>query len=250
MSSRFSDMFRDARKRYKIGREKPQLWDFPEYGFGYIQIPKVATRSIRASLSELPAKVEASSFADFESTYSSHVEKAVIRRRVDDGLFVFAFVRDPFTRLYSAWQNKVNRPEDALGRNIFSCHGVYDHMPFDAFARRVCELDDRQVDRHLRSQSWFLCDESGVIPNWIGKLENFSDDWNALQKKFPVLQPVPHRNKTSSQEGRLDAFDPALMSLVAERYRKDFELFDYPVPVCSEVSRVGESTSSRIRDEE
>lgn len=230
MSNAVINLFRDARKRYKITRELPQLWDFPEYGFGYIQIPKVATRSIRSSLGELPLMSGASSFAQFEADHSAHVEKAAIRRRVNEGLFVFAFVRDPLARLYSAWQNKVHRPEGAVRRNIFSCHGIYDHMPFDAFVRRVSELDDRRIDRHLRSQSWFLCDEQGLIPSWVGKLESFSDEWNGLQQRFPVLQPVPHRNRTSAQDSHLAAFDADLIRLAVERYRKDFESFGYPIP--------------------
>lgn len=231
MSGGLGDLFRDARKRYKISREKPQFWDFADYGFGYIQIPKVATRSLRASLSQLPLMEEASDFADFEARNSAHVDKASIRRRIEDGLFVFAFVRDPLARLYSAWQNKVDRPEGAVSRNIFSCHGIYDHMPFNAFVRRVCELEDRHVDRHLRSQSWFLCDEHGVIPSHVGRLENFAEEWNALQQRFPVLQPVPHRNKGAATEGvHLAAFDAETTRLVVERYRRDFECFGYPVP--------------------
>ena len=231
MSSMLANLFRDARKRYKITRERPQFWDFPEYGFGYIQIPKVATRSIRASLSELPLMGEASGFSDFERRNSAHVEKAVIRRRIEEGLFVFAFVRDPLARLFSAWQNKVHRPEGAVSRNIFSCHGIYDHMPFDAFVRRVSELDDRHIDRHLRSQSWFLCDERGVIPSYVARLENFSEDWNALQQQFTVLQPVPHRNKGVAAVGsHLEAYDAVTISLAVERYRMDFKSFGYPLP--------------------
>ena len=225
--SGLGDLFRDARKRYKITRERPQLWDFPEYGLGYIQIPKVATRSLRVSLSALPLMDEASDFADFEARNSAHVDKAVIRRRIEEGLFVFAFVRDPFARLYSAWKDKVDRPAGASGRNIFSCHGVHDRMPFDDFVRRVCELDDRNVDRHLRSQSWFLCDELGIIPSCIGRLENFAEDWNFLQRRFPVLQPVPHRNRTSAAEVRPKVLDKVTEGLVLERYRSDFKNFGY-----------------------
>ena len=34
----------------KLPRENPQLYLFPEYKFGYIQIPKVASRSIRVAV--------------------------------------------------------------------------------------------------------------------------------------------------------------------------------------------------------
>lgn len=230
MSGGLGNLFRDARKRYKITREKPQLWDFPDYGFGYIQIPKVATRSLRASLSQLPLMAEAADFADFEGRNSAHVDQAFIRRRIKEGLFVFAFVRDPLARLYSAWQNKVDRPEGAVSRNIFSCHGIYDHMPFDAFVRRVSELDDRHIDRHLRSQSWFLCDEQGVIPGFVGKLERFSAEWEQLRQRIPVLRPAPHYNRSASNGGGSLDFGKDTVQLVALRYREDYENFGYDSP--------------------
>jgi len=230
--SRLGDLFRDARKRHKIRRERPQFWDFPAYGFGYIQIPKVATRSILRSLGRLPVRETGENFDDFESRHSAHVDHGMIRRRVDEGLFVFAFVRDPLERLYSAWNNKVNRPEDSRNRNIFSCHGMYDRMPFDAFVRRVCELEDREIDRHLRSQCWFLCDEQGLIPSWVERLERFADDWQALQQTFPALPPVPHLNSTAATRiDHRDALDPELARMVVERYRRDYEVFAYPPPV-------------------
>lgn len=51
----FGSAFLDIRKRYKIKRSRPQLWHFREHDFGFIQIPKVATRSIRQALFEIGA---------------------------------------------------------------------------------------------------------------------------------------------------------------------------------------------------
>ena len=52
-------MFESLRSQYKsfssrrkIRREKPEIWLLEDKKVGYVQIPKVATRSIRASLSK------------------------------------------------------------------------------------------------------------------------------------------------------------------------------------------------------
>ncbi|MEP9319133.1 sulfotransferase family protein [Pseudomonas sp. LABIM340] len=218
----------DARKRYKITREKPQLWTFREQGFSYIQIPKVATRSIRAALVEMENIRSADeSFAAFEQRFSSHTAHKELRRRVD-GLKVFAFVRDPLVRLYSAYVNKIVDAERIGGRNIFRCHGMGYGMSFEAFVQRVSELDDRHIDRHLRSQAWFLTDDQGLIPDIIGRIETFADDWNRLREQFPCLGPVGHRNKTAGQADFRRLYSDRTLELVCQRYARDLQLFGYP----------------------
>lgn len=225
------DAFLDARKRYKIRRSKPQLWHFREQGFGYIQIPKVATRSIRQALYDMSgARGPEESFAAFESRNSAHLSHARIREEIDRGLFVFAFVRHPLARLYSAWMNKIVRSEDATKRNIFSCHGMHDGMPFGAFVRRVSELRDEELDRHLRSQAWFLSDAAGLLPGFVGKLESFDEDWQVLRERLPILGGVPHKNKASHGMDFLSPYDGDTLRLAVARFRRDFEIFGYELP--------------------
>jgi dermatan 4-sulfotransferase 1 len=231
MMMNLKDALLDARKRYKIRRSKPQLWHFREQGFGYIQIPKVATRSIRQALFDMSgARDPSEAFPAFESRNSAHLSHARIREEVDRGLFVFAFVRHPLARLYSAWMNKIVRTEDATKRNIFSCHGMHDGMPFDAFVRRVSELQDEQLDRHLRSQAWFLSDATGLLPAFVGKLERFGEDWRLLRERLPVLGDVPHKNKASHGMDFLEPYDEETLGLAIARFRRDFELFGYEFP--------------------
>lgn len=221
----------DARKRYKIRREKPQLWLFEQQGFGYIQIPKVATRSIRNALyTSAGGASESNEFANFESENSAHVAKKYIRKQVDQGVFVFAFVRDPLARLHSAWVNKIVDGEKYGRRNIFRCHGMPYGMSFSDFVRRVHQLEDHQLDRHIRSQAWFLADARGVLPQFVGRLERFSDDWQVLRQRLPVLGAVDHMNKAAFSMDHLSAYDDQTLALAVERYAKDFELFGYSVP--------------------
>lgn len=227
----WSGWYKDARKRYKIGREQPQFWHFSEQGFGYIQIPKVATRSIRKALLAVDdEQSDNRSFAEFENYYSAHISQTRIRRQVTNGLFVFAFVRDPLARLYSAWANKIVDGEKFGRRNIFQCHGMHYGMSFSDFVVRVSQLKDHQLDRHIRSQSWFLSDKEGVLPSYIGRLETFSECWQELCLKIPSLADVDHMNRSEGSKDHMDFYDKKTLSLAVQRFQNDFELFGYELP--------------------
>ena len=221
----------DLRKRHKITREMPQYWDFPEQGFGYIQIPKAATRSIREALVNgcgSPADAAGEqAFARFEDRFSAHQPLTAVRSLAAGRRVVFAFVRNPYARLYSAYVNKIVDAEQAGRKNIFRCHGMSFGMSFEDFALRVCEIEDRRIDRHLRSQAWFLSDAAGLIPNFVGHLESFEEDWNRLALQVPQLQSIGHRNKASAGKDYSVHYSAALRERVYRRYQRDFELFGY-----------------------
>ena len=231
MLKTLKEQLQDVRKRYKNRRETPQYWEFSEANIGYIQIPKVASRSMRKAFSDAYGiGSDDEVFDKFEDLYSAHVKHEEIRKAVDRGVYVFAFVCDPLARLYSAWMNKVSKIPETGRRCIFSCHGIDYGMPFADFAKRVCEIDDTNLDRHLRSQAWFLADEKGLIPQYIGKLETFALDYEHIRNKFPKLLESPHANKSVYEKKHLDAYDDITLKLVVERYRRDFDLFGYTYP--------------------
>lgn len=220
--------FKDLRKRYKITRETPQLWRFPRQGFAYIQIPKVATRSIREALLVVEGLQGAApeQFSLFEERFGRHIARRQLRQAAE-GLQTFAFVRDPYARLYSAYVNKIVNAERLGQKNIFSCHDMYFGMSFEDFVERVCSLDDRHIDRHLRSQAWFLTDEQGLIPGFIGRLECFAEDWQRLRESVPALGDIGHRNRAAGDVDFRSHYSKQSLQWVRRRYAQDFELFGY-----------------------
>lgn len=222
--------FENIRKRYKIARENPQFWDFPDQGFGYIQIPKVATRSIRAGLMGahgLSSGIE--DFTVFEQKYSRHMTQAEIRR-TGTGKVVFAFVRHPLARLYSAYADKILNASREGRKNIFECHGISYDMTFDQFVEAVCAIDDRHLDRHLRAQAWFLTESGVLLPTFIGHLENFNADWEHLRTLVPALGTVGHLNLAAGDTDFFAQYSPISLALASRRFASDFEYFGYPKP--------------------
>jgi dermatan 4-sulfotransferase 1 len=229
MLERIKYSFVDFRKRKKNKKETPQYWEFKEDNIGYIQIPKVASRSIRKAFSDaFNVKENKEDFDKFENLYSKHLHQEDIRKSVDKGVFVFSFVRHPLSRLYSAWMNKVNT--NVVNRRcIFSCHGINYGMPFNKFVEHVCKIEDKYLDRHLKPQSWFLTDSHGLIPQYIGKLENFETDYEYIRSRFKKLMKPPHSNSSVYEIDWKNIYNDKTMIMVKERYHVDFELFEYDI---------------------
>ena len=101
-------------------------------------------------------------------------------------------------------------------------------MSFDEFVEAVASISDPRIDKHLRSQYTFLCDDDGeLLPSYIGRLESFSEDFHhvARQIGLPLEEP---RNTSPKEKPDLRAYyNQHTWDFVADRYRRDIELLGY-----------------------
>lgn len=240
----FTNWLTNYRKHRKVKRVKPHFWHIPsmdgQSGLGYIQNYKVGTRSIRQALTLYLIQQESGS-SEFKTTFDDltddMVEKcdkehsgfhlpADIKKRWPD-YFIFSFVRHPLSRLYSCYSDKVVDAAKRGGRFPFAPWGVTPETTFDEFVKIVAATPDHKSERHFRSQTWFLSENGRLITDFIGKIENFQEDWKELQNRFELPSP-PHNNRSSG--GKSDPgshFSRESRNLAVERYRRDFELLGY-----------------------
>ncbi|RLA04628.1 MAG: hypothetical protein DRQ45_00385 [Gammaproteobacteria bacterium] len=226
--------FKDLRKNLKIRREKPQIWLLEKEKVGYIQIPKVATRSIQhAMVRHLVSDsaindnaIDKKLIKTIEPQYSAHMSLRQIRRDIKGHYFLFGFVRNPVTRIYSCYKNKVLDQRKTGGRNILSNHGIHLDMDFPAFVDTIIKIPDRKIDRHLRSLAWFLSDAEGLVVDYVGKLETFRDDWEYLRSLYGLQIPV-HHNKSSHARKMSTVCSKTTLEKIIGRYTRDIELFGY-----------------------
>ena len=221
--------FKKFRKNRKIRREKPEIWVLSDISVGYIQIPKVATRSIRQCLTRY--HLEVAQDASVESaggseSYGIHKSQKRIYELKRD-VFIFAFVRNPLDRLYSCYKNKVMDPFIKGGVNLFANHGIELGISFEDFVDIIVDIPDSKIDRHIRSQHWFLTYNDNLLPDYVGRLESFEQDWNFLVQRYSFPIP-PHINQTRSDDNsKWSYYSRRSARLVAQRYEKDIELFNY-----------------------
>lgn len=193
----------------------------------YIDVPKVASTSIKAAL----------------QAGCPNVKPQVIpldELRSIDGAFVFSFVRNPWDRLVSCWSDKI-RVSERTDREF--CSGVYRDllrdsrrfrggMPFDEFASVVLQTPDATSDIHVRSQCTFLHSESGELrPQFVGRFEALERDWARVCSMIGRRLSLPRIQYVSPPPAPRgpyrDFYDEVLAELVGDRYRNDVMSFGY-----------------------
>ena len=189
----------------------------------YGRVPKVANSSIKASLSRLLTQEPEPGLRTTSDAFWSkgtHGETSMIdnhtARMCRGTHFSFSFVRNPFDRLVSAYNNKILELDDVPG-------------PMQTIAGTM----NAAIDVHLLPQSSILCLDGQLIPGFIGRLETMETDWQRLetrlkQERLPPLGQLPEKNRRRGDD-HTDVSqyfaDSGLVQLVVDRYRDDLELF-------------------------
>jgi len=192
----------------------------PEERLIWVPVPKVCTTSIKWALAGWPADADK---PDREVHEDVEFLKIAPADSLKSDFLRFAFVRNPWDRLVSCYQDKANQAEVFRGLRRL---GVWLWMSFRDFAVRVCDTRDRSADPHIRSQADLISHNGVLRVDFIGRFERFGDHWRRLRRMVPGLPPVPHRKKTNHRPYREDYTDET-RKMVARRYHSDAALFNY-----------------------
>ncbi len=179
--------------------------------FIYVRTAKVATRSLSAAFDARP---------DLEVVmHQGRLKKwpQGPRRHYT----AFAFVRNPFTRLVSCWQDKV------IGIGTWQLNELAGQS-FPEFVTALEGMDLALSDRHVRPQT-------ALLPldrlDFLGRLETMQADWErvcALLGLGELPLPRQHESKAAPEPVRLDE---AMAERIRRLYALDFAMFGYDTGV-------------------
>ena len=204
----------------------------------YGRVPKVANSSIKAALArllDLPTTKGVRTTADSFWMDGTEGQTSMVNNttaRLCRGThFCFSFVRNPFDRLVSAYNNKILELDEPPGP--MQAMGLTHAMPFAAFMECVVMTPDAQLDVHLLPQSSILCLDGQLIPNFVGRLEQMDRDWDKLRRRMrqeglPSLEQLPEKNRRRSDDHDdvgLYFQDSGLVQLVRDRFGDELERF-------------------------
>ncbi len=195
---------------------------FDYYKCIFIHIPKTAGRSISKSLF---------------GNYSGGNEKITFYlkkfgRKTVNRYYKFAFVRNPWDRLYSAYNYLTKGGSDENDR-LFYKESLSHLENFEDFV--IKWLDESKLETtsyYFIPQYRYLSEESKpekLLVDFIGRFENIDKDFAALCRllKFPRLK-LPQINVTNTEKNAyLKVYTPAMIDKVTDLYKKDILLFNY-----------------------
>ena len=165
-------------------------------------------------------------------------DQAVQLIRPDSGYLVFAFVRNPYSRLFSAWNNKLRFVEPSyapIAAAIQDARGIAGEaspVSFADFVSYVCHHENlRTCDHHWALQTALLFPDA--IPySFICPIEEFGHGlklWRAHLEMVTgeQMKVVAAPKNVSLSEDWRASFDERLASKVHECYAEDFRRFGY-----------------------
>lgn len=147
-----------------------------------------------------------------------------------------AFVRNPYSRLLSAYQDRAQAPRAGLHKAyelFLSNSGIsWEDNSFANFVDFVVShVDIKSMDPHIRPQ--YNCLFCGDIEmDFIGKMESMQEELIRLEALLNVRLPImgfQSPAKTNSDEKLVQFYTPELRRRVADFYSKDFSTYGYPV---------------------
>jgi hypothetical protein len=212
--------------------------------FVWYRVPKVGSRTILYFLKR-------NKYIDFGFPPSNEPEEKeegydVAYNALWDDYFQFAFVRNPFSRLLSAYIDKVQNANTEYPIAFFN---QFAGLSFKDFLKKLCQLDLNKVrskdnpantknliDKHVAPQNL-------IIPlkklSFIGRLESFETDFKLVCEKIEldynfdytvgkkIISRNPKKLNASKHKHYTEYYDDETREIVAEKYAKDIEYFGY-----------------------
>ena len=234
--------------------EVPELfdevgWSFFDYAhislrykYNYIEVPKAACSSIKTFLQRIELDNDAfhlpGEFVHLRaySPLLSPMQVGAFRKMLSGSsrYFVFRVVRNPFTRLLSAYLDKIqrNKPEK---KKIINALGVPDEMYFDNlefsdFVEAIINSPEESSDPHWDIQARHL-KYGHVDYDFIAKFENVQKDIEFIREKIGASSKFildRHGNEATNASRLLkDYYSDEIADKVVAHYDVDFKTFDY-----------------------
>lgn len=200
---------------YSSPRGDFSLRSFDKQRCIFIHIPKSAGTSVAQSL-----------FGELPYHYTAVQYRVIYGRRTYNQYFKFAFVRNPWDRLYSGYSYLKNggwNEEDRIWYSLNLSHLV----DFNTFVIDWLNPQRLNAHMHFRPQVDFICDRrQRPIIDYLGYFETLSDDFAYITRKMNLAAELFHFN-ASKRESYRDVYISEAIEKVNQLYRSDIELFGY-----------------------
>jgi hypothetical protein len=214
-----------------------------KYKYLYFETPKVACTTIKATLQRMelehlesdcihPKCIHDRDFSPLLKPSQIHWFPEFIDR---PDVFKFCFVRNPYTRMLSAYLDKMVAQERKIKRVVLDAlqkenAPLSEIVTFDEFVGVVCDQDIAGMNPHWRVQYHHTCQDT-IKYDFVGRFENFASDFalamSRVSSDYEHYSVSRNRHATQANELLESYYTPNLQKKVAAKFDKDFEHFGY-----------------------
>ena len=145
----------------------------------------------------------------------------MLPREVFDGLFKFAFVRNPWDLQVSSYHHLKRERPHLVGDRDFESFLRYKLNPARPY--------QFHLDTSIALQSDYLVDLHGkVLVDFIGRFETLGDDFITICQRIGVQPPVlEHKRQAKDRSGYQKYYTAETAELVAQYFAADIAMFGY-----------------------
>ena len=184
----------------------------------FIHVPKTAGMSIYKALFD----TESFGHRSLRNYYAVYGKYRVNKR------FKFCFVRNPYTRIESAYlyvkRGGRKRPFDLEYQKRLD-----EVQSFEDFVLNWLPRPEIFEMEHFRTQTSYLIDfNNNIKMDFIGKYENLTQDFNTLTSMLNIRNvELPNLNKSNNKDDESLAMNDEIKAAIYNLYRVDFDNFGY-----------------------
>lgn len=219
----------------------------------YVETPKVACSSIKLILQRIELE-DTNLERDMETIHNREFSPLLKPTQIGDfsklinskDFYKFCFVRNPYTRLLSAYLDKIAPNKE----NTFRKHYVFTQLGLDFrskenkvsfkdFVKCISSHPIELMDPHWRPQ-YYQTLQDFINYDFIGRFESISKDIDSMVRKIAgrrgrkyITQSRVH--KTNANSLVENYYTKEIRDMVYTKYKKDFDYFGYS-PVLEEIS--------------
>ncbi|MBX3428473.1 MAG: sulfotransferase family 2 domain-containing protein [Hyphomonadaceae bacterium] len=210
----------------------------PRFSYVFIETPKAGCSTIKRKLqavevdgdrSKLPANVHDKANSPLQSPRDSGLSDQQLLRDAD--LFRFCFTRNPYTRVLSAYLDKIVDNDWERARLAPTLDLPADEIvSFESFLIAVANQPDPERDIHWRTQVGLL--KPRHIPyDFIGRFENIGSSLRSVvarisEKASGEMEPLAF-HATNATRRVIQYVGKAEAKLIRSIYADDFAVFCY-----------------------
>ncbi len=142
-----------------------------------------------------------------------------IPKNILDKYFKFCIIRNPYNKLYSAW-NFIKERHGYSDVNDFIKYKLNEEFIYGK------ELIPGDARVHYRPQFTFVYDnENNKFADFIIRYENLNEDISKINEKYDLN--IPLYDDGNSQKSYISLLNKESIIKINSLYKKDFELFNY-----------------------